>query len=185
MLFSLLTALVVSQAPASTRWLGVELNLAWPLVPGVEMYQARGTARLWSAGSLHGDLMFAVNVRPGVFRENEGTFREFGPGVGYRQFFWRGLHLELAAYPSFARLERNVVTGATYEAFALTVEVYGGYRLLLSELGFEAARGWPVEPLVTLQGGVGANVFLSNRWPTASPDAPLFAVGSLLVGAAF
>jgi hypothetical protein len=116
MLTSLLAALVFSQAPVpapSARWLGIELNLAWPLVPGVGIYQARGTATLWREGSFHGDLMIAVNVRPGVFRETEGTYSEFGPGIGYRQFFWRGLHLEVAMYPTYARLERNVVTGAT------------------------------------------------------------------------
>jgi hypothetical protein len=171
--------------PPPPRWLGLEANLAWPLVPGVGIYQARGTVTLWRADSLHGDLVLAVNVRPSVLRESEGQFSEFGGGVGYRQFFWRGLHLEVAAYPSLARLEKNVLTGASYEAFALTLEAYGGYRFLLSELGVAAAARWPLEPAITLQGGVGANVFLSNRWPTTVPDAPVFAVGSLLVGAAF
>lgn len=187
MFLPLLASLVLAQSPAAPppRWLGLELNVVWPLIPGVEYFQARGTTTLWRAGTLKGDLMFALNARPGVFRENEGTFREFGPGIGYRQFFWRGLHVEVAAYPTFARLERNVVTGATYDAFTLTLEAYGGYRFLLSELGVEAASRWPLEPLITLQGGVGTNAFLSNPWPTLMPESPVFAVGSLLIGAAF
>jgi hypothetical protein len=149
------------------------------------MFQVRGSVRLWRASTLQGDLILAANIRPPVLRDSEGLFSEYGGGLAYRQYFWRGLHAEIALYPSYARLDRNAVNGRSYESLALTTEVYAGYRFMLSELGVAAAAKWAVEPLITLQGGIGIQTFSSNPWPTAAPDSPVFPVGSLLVGLAF
>lgn len=170
---------------ADTRRGAVELNVLWPFIPGVGIYQGRGTAELWKTAGIRGDAVVALNLRPPVDAADEGAFSEYGGGLGYRQYFWRGLHVELALYPTYARLEDNVVDGKTYQSFALTLEAYAGYRTLLSELGVASAASWPLEPLVNVQLGVGRNAYLSNPWPTRREDAPLFFVGSVLVGAAF
>jgi hypothetical protein len=175
----------IAEMAPSPRLLGLELNVAWPLVPGVEMFQARGTIAAWSAGTFHGDVVIAANFRPGVYRDTEGTFTELGVGVGYRQYFWRGFHVEAAAYPSYAWLTDNVVTGESYETFTVTIEGYVGYRFLLSELGLTSASSWPIEPSAVLQVGAGGNAFPANPWPTSEPGLPVFPVASLLVGAAF
>jgi hypothetical protein len=170
---------------ASSRFASAELNVVWPFVPGVGIYQARGGVKLWRDSSLQGDLLLAVHVRPPTTRETEGDFSEYGGGVAYRQYFWRGLHAEVALYPSYARLDDSVVDGRTYESFALTTEIYAGYRFLLSELGVKDAASWVAEPLATLQGGIGIPTLSSNPWPTTEEEAPLFPVATLLLGVAF
>ena len=173
------------EPPTEARVGGLELNVLWPLIPGVGIYQGRGTVKLWEVSGLHGDLVLSANIRPPLDRENEGSFSEYGGGLGYRQYFWRGLHVEVASYPSYARLEDNVVDGDTYESFALTLEAYAGYRFLLSELGLDDAKAWPLEPLVNVQVGAGGTAYLSNPWPTREEEPPVFFVGSVLIGAAF
>lgn len=176
---------VATAGPERDRPTAIELNAVWPFVPGVGILQARVTTRLWESGGLRGDLVLSVMGRPTQDREDEGEFSELGGGVGYRQYLAGGAHLEVAAYPTWARLANNVVDGQTYEAFALTVEAYAGYRFALSELGVEAARSWAVEPVATLQVGVGSNVLNTNPWPVRGEDGGVFFVGSLLVGVAF
>lgn len=174
--------------PASSpeaRLVGLELNVLWPFIPGVGIYQLRGTVKLWETAGLHGDLVLATNLRPPIDEENAGSFSEYGGGLGYRQYFWRGLHLELAGYPSYVRLDDNVIDGTTYESFALTLEAYAGYRFLLSELGLDEAIAWPIEPLINVQVGAGGTAFLSNPWPVREEEPPVFFVGSVLIGAAF
>lgn len=163
----------------------LELNVVWPFVPGVGLYQLRLTRHLWDAGSLRGDVVVSVMGRPPQDRPGEGEFAELGGGLGYRQYFAGGAHAELALYPTWARLTDNVVDGKTYDAFALTLEAYLGYRFVLSELGVEAAKGWAVEPVAILQVGLGSNVLNTNPWPTTEEDGDLFFVGTLLIGVAF
>lgn len=108
---------------------GVEFNVVWPFVPGVEIHTAKVTSEVWQQNELAGELTFGVLVRPGTRDdENAEVFREFGLNIGYRQYFWRGAHLELALYPSWAIQEGNLVDGQDYSGFALTTELYGGYR---------------------------------------------------------
>lgn len=192
MMKTILTALMMTATlggaraePAAPKATALELNVVWPFVPGVGIYQVRLTQHLWSAGTMRGDLVVSLMGRPPQERAEEGEFAELGGGLGYRQYFIGGAHAELALYPTWARLSDNVVDGQTYEAFALTLEGYLGYRFVLSELGVEAARHWSVEPIATLQVGLGSNVLNTNPWPTTGDDGDLFFVGSLLIGVAF
>lgn len=173
----LVVVLAAAAVPASAeeRPIGIEFNLAWPFVPGVGIYAAKAMIPVWSSGELSGELSAGFLYRPEVYRDTEGYFKEIGFNLGYRQYLWKGAHIELALWPGYGTCRDNVVDGNDYESWALTTEMYAGYR-------FDLALGRL--PLYLLpQIGVGATVLESNPWPkTESEGVVPFFVGSLLVG---
>ncbi len=169
-----------------TRPWGAEFNVVWPFVPEVEVYTAKATRTLWAGDYASGDLTFGVLVRPGVEDENAETFREFGLNLGYRQYFWKRAHVELALYPSWAAEEGNKADGQDYSGFALTTEAYYGYRFDLGGWRYykedrpdDRRAVWYLMP----QAGAGYTV-VSDLGPTTEDEKPFFAL-NLQVGAQF
>jgi hypothetical protein len=165
---------------------GVEFNVVWPFVPGVEIYTAKATRTLWAGDYASGDLTFGVLVRPGVEDENAETFREFGLNLGYRQYFWKRAHLELALYPTWAIVEGNKADGEDYSGFALTTEAYYGYRFDLGGWRYykddrpdDRRVVWYLMPQV----GGGYTVY-SDLGPTSEDEKPFWTL-NLQVGAQF
>lgn len=156
---------------------GVEFNVVWPFVPGVRIYTAKVTNTLWESGDASGELTAGVLVRPGT-RDNEAAdiFREFGLNLGYRQYFLDKAHVELALYPSYAIEIGNTVDGKDYSGFALTTELYAGYR-------FDLRRGTSFDWYLMPQGGVGYTL-LSDLGPSEEEERP-FPTLNLQVGGRF
>lgn len=153
-----------SNEPSNNAW-GLEFNVVWPFVPGVEIYTAKATRTLWANDTAHGDLTFGFLLRPGTTEdENAQDFSEYGLNIGYRHYFWKGLHAELALYPSFAREINNNIDGRDYEGFAMTTELYAGYR-------FNVAKKTNYSFYLMPQTGIGYNV-LSNLGPETEANAP-------------
>lgn len=173
--------------PEAHRPWGVEFNVIWPFVPGVGIYTAKGTRTLWSREDQTGEVTFGLLIRPGVDDdENADLFREYGVNLGYRHYFWRKAHLELALYPSWAIEERNYRDGEDHQGFALTTEVYAGYRIDVgtrdhhwSEESDRSGPVWYVMP----QSGVGYTVFSDLGPPTV--ENSVFWTLNLQVGARF
>jgi hypothetical protein len=134
-------------------------------VPGVRIYTAKVTVPVWESGDNSGELTTGILIRPGA-RDNEAAdvSREFGLNVGYRQYFLENAQVELALYPSYAMEEGNAVTGEDYQGFALTTEVYGGYR-------FDIDSEAPVTFYALPQVGVGYTVF-SDLGPSEEEERP-------------
>ncbi len=114
--------------PNLKKW-GIEFNPIWPFVPGVEIYTAKATRTVWTKKNAHSDVTFGILWRPGTFNdENAEKFSEIGANIGYRHYFWKGFHTELAIYPLFAKETKNKIDGKDYKGFALTTEFYSGYK---------------------------------------------------------
>ncbi len=164
------------EANDSKKW-GIEFNVVWPFVPGVEIYTAKATRTLWTNGNAHGDLTFGFLLRPGTTEdENAEEFSEFGVNIGYRHYFWKGLHAELALYPCFARERINKIDGQDYEGFAMTTEFYAGYK-------FDILKRTKYSIYLMPQAGIGYN-FLSNLGPETEKNAP-FPTFNLQIGVNF
>jgi hypothetical protein len=165
------------QDPGIEKNWGVEFNVVWPFVPGVEIYTAKATRTLWAKGNAHGDLTFGFLWRPGTTEdENAEEFSEIGANIGYRHYFWKGLHAELALYPSFAQETKNKIDGQDYEGFAMTTEFYAGYKF---DVFNRAKYSFYLMP----QAGIGYNV-ISNLGPETEENAP-FPTLNLQIGINF
>lgn len=113
----------------SNRPWGVEFNAVWPFVPVVEIYTAKATRTIWTKEKAHGDITFGILLRPGTSKdENAEEFSGFGLTLGYRHYFWKGLHAELALFSSLASEVNNKIDDQDYQGFTVTTEFYTGYR---------------------------------------------------------
>jgi hypothetical protein len=163
--------------PLENRKWGAEFNVVWPFVPGVEIFTAKATRSLWTRGNAHGDLTFGLLWRPGTTEdENAAEFSEIGGNLGYRHYFWKGLHAELALYPSFARESENKIDGQDYQGFALTTEFYAGYK-------FDIFKRQQYALYLMPQAGIGYNA-LSDLGPATEENAP-FPTLNLQIGVSF
>lgn len=156
---------------------GAEVNPLWPFVPGVGIYTAKATYTFWNRGLAHGDFTFGVLWRPGTSGdENAERFSEFGLNVGYRHYFWKGFHLEMAFYPSIAQETNNKIDGKDYRGFALTTELYTGYKFNLANRSNYSFYLMP-------QAGIGYNP-ISNLGPQTE-ESSAFPTLNLQVGLNF
>ncbi|MDV7394473.1 hypothetical protein RZS08_24030 [Arthrospira platensis SPKY1] len=55
-----------SQNSSSEKPWGIEFNVVWPFVPGVEIYTAKATRTIWTKEKAHGDFTFGFLLRPGT-----------------------------------------------------------------------------------------------------------------------
>jgi hypothetical protein len=163
-------------APAVKKPWGAELELVQPFIPEVGIFTAKGTRTLWgSDGGLKGDAIVGVFLRPGVDHNVVDEIDEYAAILGYRQYFWRGLHAEALTYLGWARGTRNKKDGKNYEDFAWLAEVSAGYR-------FTIVDGSSLSLYVTPQVGYLQGVY-TNIGPRDTPDR--FLTAKLLLGAQF
>ena len=166
------------------RW-GVEVELIQPFIPTVNIIRARGTRTLWGrSGKLRGDVVAGVYIRPNIRHDVVYRISEYMATVGYRQYFWRGLHLE-ALVNAGAAWGTNRVDEQYYRTPSLFGEVNAGYRFGFFEPGgFFADRGKKVGFYLALQGGTIFTMGVADIGPrNGKPD--VFAQGNLLLGLSF
>lgn len=173
-----------AQTPASTtkKW-GTEINLLWPVYPG-NIYKGQITYETWRKNELAGDAFVGLHIRPTEFREKEGHFANYALTFGYRQFVWKGLHLEVynAFGPGFN--SNNVVTGKDYTSWDYEVGFLAGYRWeFLKKEKRERSR---FSPYLSTQHGLFYVAAKSNPHPVegASGESAIY-VGTLNFGVRF
>jgi hypothetical protein len=132
---------------------GIETDLLWPVFPGA--FRAHFTRTLWQKGHWRGDAIAGLNVDFPVNRDTEGRFADYSIATGYRQYFWRGLHVEFSQTTGLGVLEKHVATGRDYRSFDWLVSAYTGYRFSLGKGGF----------YLLPQLGLAAVLYKSNPWP--------------------
>lgn len=180
-LLFLVYSAVAQQNPAAINLRnGIEADILWPIFPSA--FRAHYTHTLWEKGILKGDLLLGVNVDFPVERETEGEFADYSIVSGYRQYFWKGLHLEFSQTTGLGILNDHVTTGQRYESFDWLMSGFVGYRF-----GFLQQRLY-----ILPQFGVAGVVYKSNPWPifedeTLSEEVgeTPFILGSLRLGFRF
>lgn len=157
----------------------VEIDALWPFYPGT--LRAHYTRTLWQKGDLKGDLLLGVNIDFPVNRDTEGRFADYSIASGYRQYFWKGFHVEFNQTTGLGVLENHVSTGETYRGFDWLISGYIGYK-------FDVAKKFYILP----QFGIAGVVYKSNPWPifedktlTNEVGESPFLLGSLRFGIKF
>ena len=79
---------------APPKW-GVEADLLVPFVPTAHIITIRASRTIVGYGTdKPGDLIVGVYLRPNVKHDVVEEIDEYLFTVGYRQYLWKGLHLE-------------------------------------------------------------------------------------------
>lgn len=164
---------------------GVEVEGVQPWIPTIHIFRARGTRTLWgSPTGLRGDLLLGFTLRPGIKHDVVDYIHEYQAGIGYRQYIWRGLHVE-AGLDIGAAWGTNLVDKKRYNTATLFLNTNVGYRFGFFEPGgfFErskSALGFYVLP----QAGVYTSLGVADIGPrNGKPD--VFVTGSLFLGLSF
>lgn len=177
-----LTTFSQNQNNPSRKW-GAEVNLLWPIFPG-NIYKGQITYETWRKGDLAGDVFVGFHIRPSEFREEEGDFANYALTFGYRQFVWKGLHLELynAFGPGLNR--NNAVNGKDYTSWDYEVGVLAGYRWEF--LKKEKREKSKFSPYLSTQHGLFYVASKSNPHPiVGSTGESAIYVGTLNFGIRF
>jgi hypothetical protein len=176
-LVGMLTMNTFAQSDSKESKFGLETDILWPFI--VQATRTHFTINLWEKGNLRGDVYAGVNIDFPRDRETEGRFADYSLASGYRQYFWKGLHLEFSQTTGLGVLENHVTTGKTYNSFDWLITGYVGYK-------FEFAKQ---KLYVMPQFGVARVVYKSNPWPiyedntlTKEVGESPFMLGSLRFG---
>ena len=148
--------------------LGLEWSPTFLLAP---IYMGQATWSVWN----HGDAIVGYAFQH-MTSNTDGAGQTHGHTLllGYRQFIWKGLHVELQAWPTYDRFQ-SYVDGRIYPGFELWCEAYAGYRFDFQLAG----TTFYVMP----QPGIGWGMYRSNKWPRFSDTKPFELVPQLILGA--
>lgn len=122
-----------SSEHASTTGWGIEAELIAPFVPEVGIITIKATKTITGSlqNNIHGDLLLGVYLRPNVKHDIVEKINEYLLTVGYRQYFFKGFHVEAQLDAGYAWGTRNKIDGKDYNNFALLGEVNAGHILHL------------------------------------------------------
>lgn len=81
---------------------------------------------------MKGDLLFGMYIRPNVKHDVVEKINEYMLALGYRQYFWKGLHLEGKANLGYAWGTKNLIDGKNYETSTIFWESNLGYKFNLT-----------------------------------------------------
>ena len=79
--------------------------------------------------------------------------------LGYRHYFWKGLHAEVELFPAFNVFDSSV-DGKTYEGFETWIEYRIGWKIPFKLAGCSFS--------LTPQPGLGHALFIQKIWPGLS-----------------
>jgi len=174
-----------AEQPVRPHRFGVELNTVQPFIPTVNIIRPKLTWTIFGEpGGFRGDAIVGAYIRPHIEHDILFTIDEYMGTLGYRQYFWRGLHLE-TMLSAGAAWGTNRYDGEAYDTPTLFMDVNAGYRFGFFEPGGFAHDGTEsVGFFVTLQGGTIFSLGVSDIGPrNGKPD--YFAQGDLLLGVSF
>ncbi len=137
-IFPALLLLYGSQALSQTnsdspkKW-GIETELIQPFLPEVGIIRLTATRTITSAESkMKGGLLIGMYIRPNVKHDVVEKINEYMLIIGYRQYFWKGLHLEGKANIGYAWGTKNLIDGKDYETSTIFWESNLGYKFNLT-----------------------------------------------------
>lgn len=160
-----------------TKKYGIETNLVWPFIPGINIGQLKFTPVIYKSEKQSGELILGFMYRNTSEDENAEVHKEIGGILGYRQFLFKGFHVEFNAQITSASAERNKIDNKDYNSPAVTTELYTGYRF---ELAKQNRISWYLIPQV----GIGSNIY-SKLGPETESSNGIFPIVSLLGGFRF
>lgn len=120
-------ALAQSSSENSKKW-GIETELIQPLLPNVGIIRIQATRTITSSDSKRGDLLIGAYIRPNVKHDIVEKINEYLFILGYRQYLWKGLHIEAKSNAGYAWGTKNLIDGKDYNNFSWFWEANAGYK---------------------------------------------------------
>lgn len=158
------------------RW-GLETELIQPFLPGVGIYRLQLTRTLTHPTRPNrGDLLLGAYIRPHVKHDIVEKINEYLLMAGYRQYLWKGLHVEAKSNIGLARGTNNRIDGNDYNKLSWFGEANVGYRFSLAGRG---RTGLYVLPQVGVLSSISSNI------GPRGGKSDTFPQGSLLIGVQF
>lgn len=118
------------------KW-GLETEIFQPFYPTVNIVRIQATHTLFYANSItKGDLIFGAYLRPNVKHDVVEKINEYMIAVGYRHFFWKGLHLEVKSNMGYAYGTKNLQDNKDYETVTWFWETGLGYKFNILKTPF-------------------------------------------------
>jgi hypothetical protein len=109
------------------KW-GFETELIQPFIPTIHIIRFQVTKILYSSATKHGDLLIGAWIRPNVKHDVVEKINEYMTMVGYRQYVWKGLHVEVKSNMGYAWGTKNLFDGKDYETPTWFWESNIGYK---------------------------------------------------------
>lgn len=178
----LISGKVFSQSGSSSlkKW-GLETELVQPILPEIGIIRITATRTITSAQSRRkGDLLIGAYIRPNVKHDVVEKINEYMFVVGYRQYFWKDLHLEGKANMGYAWGTRNLIDGKDYETATLFWEANMGYKFKLTNK--EKTSLYIIPQFGAIGNARGENT--ANIGPRGG-KSDTFIQGSLVIGVNF
>ena len=112
---------------SSKNW-GIETELIQPFLPNVGIVRIQTTFRLTTPEKKQGDLLIGAYIRPNVKHDIVEKINEYLLILGYRQYFWKGLHAEAKSNLGYAWGTKNLIDGKDYNKLSWFWEANAGYK---------------------------------------------------------
>ena len=170
-------AFAQSSSDIPKKW-GIETELVQPVLPTVGIIRLTATRTVTSAkNKMKGDLLFGMYIRPNVKHDVVEKINEYMLVVGYRQYFWKGLHLEGKANVGYAWGTKNLIDGKDYETSTIFWESNVGYKFNVTN---RAKTSIYLLPQFGVLGNAKGNNTVNIGPRGGKPDT--FLQGSLILG---
>lgn len=151
----------------------VEISVVWPVFPGI--YKVQFAREIWHKKTFAGEAGLGLNIQPERYNDNEGYFSEEFVNVFYRQYFWKGLHIQLETNFAYGRLKDHPPAGTNHESYAIFHDFTAGYK-------FQLLRRKKIGLSIIPQAGGGFTSYVNSGWPVN--ERPYW-LANLLVGIIF
>jgi hypothetical protein len=123
-----------------SKW-GLEVETFQPFYPTVHILRIQTTYTLTDESSkLRGDLILGGYLRPNVKHDVVEKINEYLLATGYRQYLWRGFHLEGKSNLGYAWGTKNLIDGKDYNNLSWFWEANTGYTFRLGNRFYCAAQ---------------------------------------------
>jgi hypothetical protein len=161
------------------KW-GIETELIQPFLENVGIIRIEATKIITARNKKRGDLILGAYIRPNVKHDVVEKINEYMLIAGYRQYFWKGLHVEAKANIGYAWGTKNLIDGKDYETSTIFWESNLGYK-------FNVANKTKSSIYVIPQFGVLGNA-KGNNTVNIGPrggKSDTFIQGGLIIGVNF
>jgi hypothetical protein len=129
LLLSNLEAFAQLQSATPRKW-GIETELIQPFLPNVGIFRIKALKTITAEGSkMPGDLIVGAYIRPNVKHDIVEKIDEYLFILGYRQYLWKGLHVEATSNIGYAAGTKNKIDGKDYNNFSWFWEANVGYKI--------------------------------------------------------
>lgn len=155
--------------PPAKKW-GAEFNILWPIFPG-NLIRTQMTRSIWQNENIKGDVSFGININFPQDRETEGRFSDYSIVTGYRQYLFKGLHVEFNQQMGYGNLKNHVTTKKEYKSFDWGVQLLAGYKYDIPKTKLYTA----------VQLGAGSTIYQSNPWPIFTDNTLTKEVGNEII----